>query len=90
MAGAGASRPVPDPRALLAEPERNRHSGRVDEKLVIESHVRVAQDAFWAVVAQRFPEVATGDLPPDAEVAFDEACHRVVWTWLGANTGSLQ
>ena len=62
----------------------------VDDNVAIEPHVRAAQDAFWAVIAERFPEVATGDLPPDADAAFDDACDRVVWQWLGSNTGSLR
>jgi hypothetical protein len=59
-----------------------------DDEL-IEQHVRQAQAAFWSVIAERFPEVATGDLPPEADSAFDAASFRAVWSWLGANTGSL-
>lgn len=62
----------------------------MDNNGAIEQHVRAAQDAFWAVIAERFPEVSTGDLPPDVDAAFDDACHRVVWSWLGSNTGSLR
>ncbi len=62
----------------------------MDDSMAIEPHVRAAQEAFWAVIAQRFSEVSTGDLPPEADAAFDDACFRVVWSWLGSNTGSLQ
>lgn len=62
----------------------------VDDNVAIEEHVRAAQEAFWSVIAQRFPEVSTGDLPPEADAAFDDACHRAVWSWLGSNTGSLR
>ena len=56
-------------------------------EMVVQPHVEAAQQAFWEVVAQRFPEITTGDLPPEAATAFDEACYHVVWSWLGANTG---
>jgi hypothetical protein len=75
---------------LLEDVRGDGHSAYVDENLAVERHVRAAQDAFWAVIAQRFPEVATGDLPPDADAAFDAACYRVLSAWLAANTGSLR
>lgn len=61
----------------------------MDDNVATEPHVRAAQEAFWAIIAKRFPEVSTGDLPPGASVAFDDACHQVVWSWLGSNSGSL-
>lgn len=57
----------------------------MDQDQPITEHVRAAQDAFWSEIARRFPEIESGDLAPDADSAFDRACHDVVWTWLGSN-----
>lgn len=59
----------------------------MDEHLPVRPHVVAAQEAFWTVIAQRFPEISSGDLPPEAASAFDDACLRVVWSWFGANVG---
>ena len=40
-----------------------------------------AQSAFWEVVAKAFPEAKTSDLDPGAEVAFEDACTKVVRSW---------
>lgn len=44
-----------------------------------------AQDAFWAVVAKRFPECQTGDLDPIESSNFDVACVDVITTWVKTN-----
>jgi len=41
-----------------------------------------AQNAFWKVVAERFPEIKTGDFSPEDTIKFDEACESAVLTWL--------
>ena len=50
----------------------------VDERLgeVLEA----AQAAFWREIADSFPEVKTGDFPPDCQLAFDQACKRQLET----------
>ncbi|HVI41957.1 MAG TPA: hypothetical protein VM577_15000 [Anaerovoracaceae bacterium] len=53
---------------------------------MIEDVVEQAQLAFWQEVAKSFPEIKTGDLPPDASVEFDEACKKVVQIWLASNS----
>lgn len=40
-----------------------------------------AEDAFWARVAARHPEIKTGDFPPDASFAFSNACGEVLEQW---------
>ena len=45
-----------------------------------------AQDAFWAVIAKRHPEIKTGDLTPMDAFAFDTACESVVNSWVYTNT----
>jgi len=52
-----------------------------------EEVLRKAQDAFWQVVAQSYPEARSGDFPPDAEMAFDNACEQAVKVWLHYNVG---
>lgn len=44
-----------------------------------------AMEAFWAVIARKFPEASTGDLDPAASTAFDDAVDNVVWAWVEAN-----
>lgn len=44
-----------------------------------------AQEAFWAVVAQQFPHIKTGDFPPDAQFEFDQACRQAVKSWVRTN-----
>jgi len=44
-----------------------------------------AQDAFWAKVAEHYPEVKMGDFPPDADRAFATACAVALKTWLTLN-----
>jgi hypothetical protein len=45
------------------------------------------QLAFWEKLMEHYPEAKTGDFPPDATVAFDEACEEAVKTWLMYNMG---
>lgn len=44
-----------------------------------------AQRTFWASVALAFPEITTGDFPPDAAFSFDAACEKAVRIWLSGN-----
>jgi hypothetical protein len=41
-----------------------------------------ARDAFWAVIAESFPEVKTGDYPPDVTLQHEEDCKYAVMWWL--------
>ena len=45
-----------------------------------------AQQAFWGKVAEHFPEVKTGDFPPEDQLTFDDACERAISRWLYYNT----
>jgi hypothetical protein len=45
-------------------------------------------EAFWAVIAKQFPEVTSGDFPPDAEFALTKALEEAVRVWLDANVES--
>lgn len=47
--------------------------------------VSEALDAFWAVIAQRFPEASTGDLDPGNVVSLEDAATNAVSTWVSFN-----
>lgn len=44
-----------------------------------------AQDAFWEVIAKRYPEAKTGDLSPLRTLAFDEAAKGAIEEWVRSN-----
>lgn len=47
--------------------------------------IEKADQAFWEVVRWNFPEVVTGDLPPDVGASRVDDNARVVRTWLNLN-----
>lgn len=47
---------------------------------------KAGEAAFWTAVAERHPEITTGDLDPLETFAFSEACERVIAAWLLLNT----
>lgn len=51
----------------------------------IKKAVEEADLAFWAKIAQAFPEVKTGDFPPDATFAWNRARDEAVYWWLVYN-----
>ena len=61
--------------------------------MTIEDRIRNArnnaQQAFWTVFASHFPEATSGDFPPDATIAFDNAIEQATQTWLANNTSDL-
>ena len=44
-----------------------------------------AQSAFWAEIAKAFPEIKTGDFPPEAQLVFDSACVSAATLWVESN-----
>jgi len=44
-----------------------------------------AQMAFWAVVAEKYPEITTGDFSPQDSAQLDEALMKAVTSWLDEN-----
>jgi hypothetical protein len=56
----------------------------------IRAAVGPARDAFWAKIAESFPEVTTGDMAPGDEIALEWAINETVVTWLTWNHPSLQ
>lgn len=53
----------------------------------LESIVDDAQYDFWQRVAKRCPAAVTGDLPPDIQAPFNEACMKAVEYWMKINGG---
>lgn len=51
----------------------------------IETLLREAGDAFWQVVARRFPTATSGDLSPLATLAFHKAAEAAVKEWIRNN-----
>lgn len=51
----------------------------------VERAVSAAQDAFWATLVEHFPELKSGDFPPCATMAFNEACAQAAQVWLEGN-----
>ena len=47
-----------------------------------------AQLAYWAVVAEKFQDIATGDLDPVSVAQFDEAGIKAITDWYEANKPS--
>lgn len=56
-----------------------------DEEVRAQHAVEKAQERFWHEVALRYPEVKTGDFPPDASHEFSTACETAVERWLTFN-----
>ncbi len=44
-----------------------------------------ATDSFWREFASHFPEITTGDMSPDAHVAFDWAVTQATGAWIDSN-----
>ena len=47
--------------------------------------VEKAQDAFWAVVAEEFPECTFGDFGPSESFRWDDAATNAVKAWVRNN-----
>jgi hypothetical protein len=55
----------------------------MDER--VSKATEVALDAFWRVVASRFPEVSTGDLDPMTSMRVEHAMRSAVDVWVWCN-----
>jgi hypothetical protein len=63
-----------------------REPQRVEElRRRIGKAVRAADLAFWREIAKTFPEVETGDFPPDAAHTWNKAMSEAVYWWLRWN-----
>lgn len=51
----------------------------------IEDAIEKATEAFWAVIAEEFPEVKTGDVDPLYSMEWDRFVERHVKAWLRGN-----
>jgi len=49
-----------------------------------------ASSAFWDAIASCFPEVTTGDYPPDLTYEFEKGGKRAIAWWLTYNHPGLK
>lgn len=55
----------------------------------MQNAVAAAQEAFWTAIANHFPEINAGDFPPDAQLAFDDACISAGKLWVEGNNSNI-
>ena len=58
---------------------------KTEMSIHIDKAIADAQNAFWQVIAERFPNITTGDFPPLPALSFDVACTQAVLTWVKCN-----
>lgn len=51
----------------------------------MQNAIQAAQDAFWAKIADSYPECESGDFPPCAQQRFDAACEEAAKLWVRSN-----
>ncbi len=51
----------------------------------IQEASRKANDAFWEVLAEQFPEINSGDYPPEEAEMFELQCLEVARLWVRLN-----
>ena len=47
--------------------------------------LELAEEAFWKVIVEHFPEATSGDLSPLRTVRFDDAVEDAVCEWVDNN-----
>lgn len=52
----------------------------------IRQTAEAALDAFWAAVAQRFPNATSGDLSPHSHSTLQRAAEQAIADWMALNT----
>jgi hypothetical protein len=62
------------PKLIEATPTERMHDAVEEAKL-----------AFWAVIADRFPEAESGDMSVEGVVDFDLSCNRATSEWMDWN-----
>jgi hypothetical protein len=50
-----------------------------------ERAAKLADEAFWKAVTECFPDIKTGDFPPDAQYRWDFAVQAAISTWVQTN-----
>lgn len=55
------------------------------KQLAIKIAVEEGSLAFWATIANAFPQVMTGNFPPDADFELDKAMTKAIEIWLESN-----
>jgi len=65
-------------RSWADEPEET-------EEEYLNKVIESAGQAFWAQIAADYPQVKTGDFPPNEHVVWHKAMETAVRAWLSAN-----
>jgi hypothetical protein len=58
---------------------------REAQRTLLRSLADEAQEAFWQVIVQRYPEATTGDLSPLTTVRLQDAAENAIGEWIHAN-----
>ena len=56
----------------------------IDDERIQEAS-RKANDAFWEILAEQFPEINSGEYPPEEAEMFDLQCLEVARLWVRLN-----
>jgi hypothetical protein len=48
----------------------------------IQKAAEAADLAFWATLAKSFPEITSGDFPPEQDIAWSRAKDEAIYWWL--------
>ncbi len=51
----------------------------------LDKKIERASDEFWFKIGEQYPEVKSGDFPPDAWMKFHNAMKEAVELWLEIN-----
>ena len=79
----GAKQKAPEGPTTAADAPKVEAAGPAVGRL--ENAITAAESAFWAAIADQYPEIKTGDLDPLEAVRLSEAMGRAVRAWLDAN-----
>jgi hypothetical protein len=56
----------------------------IDDERIQEA-ARKANDAFWEILAEQFPEINSGDYPPEEGEMFELQCLEAARLWVRLN-----
>ncbi len=57
---------------------------------LLDCFIEEALDAFWEVIAEKFPQATTGDLSPLASIHLQIAAEKAVDEWVNCNATPIK
>jgi hypothetical protein len=51
--------------------------------------VKEAEANFWAYIADSFPDITSGDFPPDATIKLEKQLNESVQLWITVNSETM-